>query len=99
MLLGAIALIFMFMKRDKIRSIGEFVIGLALLLVGMGFLQQAMPNLEQYPEFLETLARLSAYGFWSILIFVAVGALLTCLVQASAAMMAITLVMCYNGWI
>jgi phosphate:Na+ symporter len=28
-----------------------------------------------------------------------VGALLTCLVQASAAMMAITLVMCYNGWI
>ena len=99
MLLGAISLIFMFMKRDKIRWIGDFVIGLALLLVGMGLLQQAMPNLEQYPEFLEALARLSAYGFWSILIFVAVGAVLTCLVQASAAMMAITLVMCYNGWI
>ena len=99
MLLGAIALLFMFVKRDKLRSIGEFIIGLALLLVGMGLLQQAMPNLEEYPEFLETLARLSAYGFWSILIFVVVGALLTCLVQASAAMMAITLVMCYNGWI
>jgi phosphate:Na+ symporter len=99
MLLGAISLIFMFMKRDKIRWIGDFVIGLALLLVGMGLLQQAMPNLEQYPEFLEALAQLSAYGFWSILIFVAVGAVLTCLVQASAAMMAITLVMCYNGWI
>ena len=99
MLLGAISLFFMFMKRDKIRWIGDFVIGLALLLVGMGLLQQAMPNLEQYPEFLEALAQLSAYGFWSILIFVAVGAVLTCLVQASAAMMAITLVMCYNGWI
>lgn len=99
MLLGAISLFFMFMKRDKIRWIGDFVIGLALLLVGMGLLQQAMPNLEQYPEFLEALAQLSAYGFWSILIFVVVGAVLTCLVQASAAMMAITLVMCYNGWI
>ena len=63
MLLGAVALVFMFTKRDQ------------------------------------ALAQLSAYGFWSILIFIVVGALLTCLVQASAAMMAITLVMCYNGWI
>ena len=99
MLLGAAALVFMFTKRDRLRAIGEFVMGLALLLVGMGLLQKAMPNLEQYPDFLEALARLSDYGFWSILIFIAVGALLTCLVQASAAMMAITLVMCYNGWI
>ncbi len=99
MALGAVALLFMFSKRDRMKSIGEFVIGLALLLVGMGLLQQAMPNLEEYPDALEALAQLSAYGFWSILIFIVVGALLTCVVQASAAIMAITLVMCYNGWI
>ena len=100
MLLGSIALIFMFVcKRDQLKSIGEFVMGLALLLIGMSFLQKAMPNLEEYPRFLEALATLSNFGFWSILIFVIIGALLTCLVQASAAMMAITLVMCYNGWI
>ena len=99
MTLGAISMIFTFSKKDKLKSIGEFIIGLALLLVGMNFLQQAMPNLEEYPKFLETLATLSNYGFWSILIFTVIGALLTCLVQASAAMMAITLVMCYKGWI
>ena len=99
MTLGAISLIFTFSKKDKLKSIGEFIIGLALLLVGMQFLQSAMPNLEQYPDFLALLGRLSGFGFWSILIFTAVGALLTCLVQASAAMMAITLVMCYKGWI
>lgn len=99
MLLGAISLIFMFSSKDKLKSIGEFIIGLALLLIGMGLLQNAMPNLEEYPEFLLTLGRLSDYGFGSILLFIAIGALLTCLVQASAAMMAITLVMCYNGWI
>ena len=99
MLMGAVALMFMFGKKNKLKSIGEFIIGLALLLIGMEFLQKAMPNLEQYPEFLETLARLSNFGFWSILLFIAAGALLTCVVQASAAMMAITLVMCYNGWI
>ena len=99
MLLGALALIFMFAKKDKLKYIGEFLIGLAMLLLGMSLLQQAMPNLEEYPEFLEALARLSAYGFGSVILFVVIGALLTCLVQASAAMMAITLVMCYNGWI
>ena len=65
----------------------------------MELLQKPLANLDQYPEFLNMLGTLSGYGFWSILLFVAIGAILTCLVQASAAMMAITLVMCYNGWI
>lgn len=99
MLLGAVSLCFLFSSRGKMKSIGEFIIGLALLLVGMEFLQNAMPNLEEYPAFLEALGRISNYGFWSILLFVLIGAGLTCLVQASAAMMAITLVMCYKGWI
>lgn len=99
MLLAAISLFFIFSKRDQMKSIGQTVIGLALLLVGMELLQEPMANLDQYPGFLNALGTLSDYGFWSILLFVAIGALLTCLVQASAAMMAITLVMCYNGWI
>lgn len=95
----AIALPFMFMKKDKLKSIHEFIIGLALLLMGMHFLQEAMPDLSQYPRFLETLGNLSDYGYISILLFIFIGAILTCIVQASAAMMAITLVMCYKGWI
>ncbi|MBP5516951.1 MAG: Na/Pi cotransporter family protein [Bacteroidales bacterium] len=99
MLLATISLFFIFSGRDKMKSIGQTIIGLALLLVGMELLQEPMSNLDQYPNFLHTISTLSNYGFWSILIFIAIGALLTCLVQASAAMMAITLVMCYNGWI
>lgn len=99
MFLGAVSFFFLFSKKNKLKSVGEFIIGLALLLVGMDLLQVAMPNLEEYPRFLEALASMSQYGFLSILLFVAIGALLTCLVQASAAMMAITLVMCYKGWI
>ena len=99
LLLGAVSLVFTFAKKDKLKSIGEFVIGLALLLLGMKLLQGAMPNLEEYPEFLEALAGLSGHGFVSVIIFVLIGTVLTCMLQASAAMMAITLVMCYNGWI
>ena len=99
MLIAAVSLFFIFSKRDRMQSIGQTVIGLALLLVGMDLLQAAMPDLKEYPEFLQTLASLGHYGFWSILLFVAIGALLTCIVQSSSAMMAITLVMCYNNWI
>ena len=95
----AIALPMMLMKREKLHSISEFIIGLALLLIGLNFLQNAMPNLEEYPNFLEAIARLSNFGYLSILIFIIIGAILTCMIQASAAVMAITLVMCYKGWI
>ncbi len=99
MFLAAISLFFIFAKRDKMKSLGQTIIGLALLLVGMDLLQEPMSGLDQYPGFLNALGTLSGFGFWSILLFIAIGAILTCLVQASAAMMAITLVMCYNGWI
>lgn len=99
MLISAVALAFIFMKRDKLRSVGQTLIGLALLLVGMRFLQSAMPDLGEYPSLLQGIASLSGYGFWSVLLFVFIGAALTCIVQASAATMAITLLMLHNGWI
>ena len=97
MLLAAASLFFLFTKREKLKPVGQTVIGLALLLVGMDLLQDAMPNLEQYPALLEGIASMSGYGFWSILLFIVIGTVLTCVVQSSSAMMAITLLMCYNG--
>ena len=99
LLIAAASLAFFFMKRDKMHSIGQTIIGLALVLVGMRLLKGAMPNLEQYPALLQSLASLGGHGFWSVLLFVAIGAVLTCILQSSSATMAITLLMLYNGWI
>lgn len=99
MLISAVSLVFLFMKRDKMRSVGQTILGLALLLVGMRFLQGAMPDLGDYPSLLQGIASLSGYGFWSVMLFVVIGAVLTCILQASAATMAITLLMLHNGWI
>lgn len=99
LLIAAASLAFFFMKRNKMQSIGQTVIGLALVLVGMRLLKGAMPNLEQYPALLQSLASLGGHGFWSVLLFVAIGAVLTCILQSSSATMAITLLMLYNGWI
>lgn len=99
LLLAAVSLVFIFASKDKLKSVGQTVVGLALLLIGMNLLKGAMPNLEEYPGLLQGIASLGGYGFWSVLLFVAIGALLTCIVQASAATMAITLLMLHNGWI
>ena len=97
LILAAISLPLMFSKRDSMKPVGQTVIGLALLLVGMDLLQGAIPDLQQYPALLEGIASLGGFGFWSVLLFIVIGTLLTCLVQSSSAMMAITLLMCHNG--
>lgn len=99
MLMGALSLAFIFSKKDRLKSVGEFLIGLTLLLVGMDLLKQAMPNLEEHPALLMQIATLSGHGFLSTLMFAGIGAVLTCAMQSSSAMMAVTLVMCFNGWI
>lgn len=95
----AVASPFMLMKGDKVKSISEFIIGFGILMVGLQFLQDAMPDLSQNPAILEAMRSWSDWGFWSILIFIIVGAVLTVLIQASSAVMAITLIMTANGWI
>ncbi len=99
LLLAAISLFFIFSKKNNLQSLGQSVIGLALLLIGMGFLQQSFPDLTEYPDFLHALSRWSGWGYASILIFVLIGAVITGIIQASAAMTAIILLMGYNGWI
>ena len=99
MLLATVSLFFIFSSKDRMKSIGQTVIGLSLLLIGMELLQEAMPKIEEYPSLLEGIASLSGYGFWSVLLFILIGTVMTCIVQSSSAMMAITLLMCYNGMI
>lgn len=99
LILCALALPFMISKRSKTKAVSEFVIGLAILLVGLQFLQDAIPDLSTNQALLSFMGSLSNSGFLSILLFVAIGALLTAIVQSSSASMAITLVMCANQWI
>ena len=65
----------------------------------MKFLTEYSPDLSKNPDMLAFVQEWTDMGFLSIIIFVLVGAVLTMIVQASAATMAITLIMCANGWI
>ncbi len=88
-----------FSKKIKTSQTGTFIIGFAVLFIGLQFLKDAVPDLKQNPEMLVWVQKYTDLGFWSILIFLAIGTLLTLIVQSSSATMALTLVMCHEGWI
>ena len=90
---------FLFSKRNALHSIGEMILGFSLLFLGLMFLKDSVPDLSKYPAILETLSHYTQLGIWSVLLFVAIGIGLTVLVQSSSATMALTLLMCANGWI
>jgi len=94
-----VAIPFLFIKQSKYRSLGEFILGFALLFLGLEYLKNSFPDISLYPKVLESIASLSSYGFLSTILFVIIGTILTVIVQSSTAMMAVTLVMSSQGWI
>lgn len=82
-----------FSSVSKRKSVGEFIFGFAFLFMGLSYLQQSATDLNIGSYVANLLAGMADGGFLTILLFVVVGALVTMLVQASAATMAITLML------
>ncbi|MEN8124267.1 MAG: Na/Pi symporter [Bacteroidota bacterium] len=90
---------FTFAKKESVKKWGGFIIGFAILFIGLQFLKDAVPDIKQNPEILEFLNQYTDHGFWSVLLFLFIGTLLTVIIQSSSATMALTLIMTAQGWI
>lgn len=97
--LVALGFIFSSSKNNRNRSIGQCIIGFSLLILGLAALKASVPNLDEHPEALAFVQNMTGYGFGSVLIFLAIGTILTIVLQASSATMALTMVFVSNGWI
>ena len=86
-------------KKNQRQNIGELIVGFCLLFLGLSFMKESVPDLNQTPEVLEFVKTWSSFGFSSVLIFLAFGTVLTLVLQSSSATMAITLIMLSMGWI
>lgn len=91
--LFAIGMPLMFSSRSSRKSIGEFIFGFSFLFMGLSFLQKVAIEINLGSAVAHLLAEVHGSGFLIILLFVLVGTLVTMLVQASAATMAITLML------
>ncbi len=86
-------------SRERFNSLGQILLGFALLFLGLDFLRGSVPDLETNPQMFKFLQDLTDYGVYSTFIFLGLGTLLTILLQSSSATMALTIVMCNYGWI
>ncbi len=97
--LMALGFILSISKKAKRKSIGDFVIGFALLFLGLSLMKNSVPDLQQTPEVLAFIKGWQGHGFGSILLFLTFGTILTLVLQSSSATMALTLIMLNLGWI
>ena len=96
MLLG---FIFSNSKKNQRQNIGELIVGFCLLFLGLSFMKESVPDLNETPQVLEFVRSWAGHGFGSVLIFLAFGTVLTLVLQSSSATMAITLIMLSMGFI
>lgn len=90
---------FLFVGREKLQNLAETVIGFGILFIGLQYIKDGVPNIQDNPEMFAFLNSFAEFGFISVVIFVLVGTILTLLTQSSSAAMAITLVMLFEGWV
>ncbi|MCF8217596.1 MAG: Na/Pi cotransporter family protein [Bacteroidales bacterium] len=88
-----------FSGKHQHRIFGELIIGIALLFLGLEFLKETLPDINNNQEYFAWFSELPHSGFWPLLLFVIFGTLITTIIQSSSATMALTLVLCSNGWI
>ena len=86
-------------KKNQRQNIGELIVGFCLLFLGLSFMKDSVPDLNETPQILEFVKSWAGHGFGSVLIFLVFGTVLTLVLQSSSATMAITLIMLSMGFI
>ncbi len=86
-------------QTGKYRYIGDFLFGLSFLLFALGMLNQTgrEMDLAGNPAVVNFFSSFDSKSYLTILLFLLIGSILTCIAQSSAALMAITMVLCSTG--
>ncbi len=85
--------------RKSYRNVGDFLFGIAFMFLSLVMLSSAGKemDLEHNEAVVRFFASFDTSSHLTILIFLAIGTLITCIVQSSAAVMAITILLCSTG--
>ena len=88
-----------YVRKSGVRSFGEFIFGFAFMFLGLTTLREnaVAMDLAHNQAIIDFFATTGGWGIWSTLLFLLLGGILTMCVQSSAAIMAITLILCSSG--
>ena len=92
-----VGIILIYSKR--FRYIGDFLFGIAFLFFALVLLSAAGNDLDlqHNPDAINFFSSFDTNSRWTIILFLFIGTLITCIVQSSAAVMAITILLCSTG--
>ena len=92
-----IAILLIYTRRH--RYIGDFLFGVAFMFFSLSLLSETGNEMDlgHNQALLQFFSSFDTNSYISILIFLAIGTILTCILQSSAALMAITMVLCSSG--
>ena len=88
-------------KKSSLKNIGQFLMGFAVMYVGLTFMKDCSNAvLNSYQSgMMSFFGSINGFGFGSVLLFLIAGAVLTIVLQASSATMAITMLLAASGLI
>jgi len=88
-----------YVRKNSVRSFGEFIFGFAFMFLGLTTLREnaVAMDLSHNETIINFFASTGGWGIFSTLLFLLLGGILTMCVQSSAAIMAITLILCSSG--
>jgi phosphate:Na+ symporter len=89
----------LFSQNKRVNAWGDFFMGFLLLVIGLIFMKDQMPDFSLLSDNLGFIEKISTYGYLSLLIMFLIGALMTALIQSSTATMALTIILCNRGWL
>lgn len=98
-LLGISAFLFLFSKNERVRYTGMALMGIGMIFFGLELMSSGFKPLRTEPAFLHWLHTVEATSYIGVLKCVAVGCILTMIVQSSSAMLGITMSLASNGMI
>lgn len=93
----AVAMPMMFSKKQNLKNWAEFLVGFALLFMGLAALKDAVPDLREHQGVIDFLVDFRNPGILTRLLFVGLGTLITIIVQSSSAAMGLTIILCTQG--
>ena len=97
--LMALGFVLSISKKSQRRNIAELIVGFSLLFLGLSLMKNSVPDLSETPEVLSFIQGWQGHGFGSVFLFLALGTILTLVLQSSSATMALTIMMLNFGWI
>ena len=87
-------------KKQQYKNVGEFIVGFALMFLGLSFMKSSAGTLlSDKDAMMAFFSHFTEFGFWSDIIFLLAGTILTIVLQASSATMAITMLLTTSGLI